>query len=87
MPNKWTLIPNPALRGKDPAKLKPICHDRTPFLTIQCSCGYQMHIHQSQIENIPAETIISICHRCGDVLEFSKKWLLNAIKRAWEQKR
>jgi hypothetical protein len=84
--SSWKLVPNPNLKGVDPSKLQPICHDKTPFLTIQCSCGYQMHIHLSQIENIPQEMIISRCHNCNQLLFFEKKWLLEAIQKAWGKK-
>lgn len=82
--SEWRLIPNPALRGKDPSKLMPICHDGTPFITIRCSCGYHMHIHLSQIESLPANRIVSLCHSCGQPLEFDKDWLLEAIEKAWK---
>jgi len=84
---KWILIPNPALKGIDSTKLVPICHNGTPFLTIQCGCGYQMHIHRSQIDRKQAEIIISQCHACGELLEFNRKWLLTAINEAWKKKR
>jgi len=81
---RWVLVPNPAWKGKKPQKAEILCHDKTPFITVKCDCGYMMHIHRSQIENVPFRIIISSCHRCGGVLEFDKEWLLNAIKEAWQ---
>jgi hypothetical protein len=80
----WKLVPNPKLVGVDRSKLEPACHDKTPFLTIECSCGYRMHIHLSQIENVPYEVLVSRCHRCGELLFFDKEWLINAIREAWK---
>lgn len=45
----WVFIDNPAFAGQAPRPLKAACHDGSPFLTIRCDCGTDMHLHESQI--------------------------------------
>ena len=62
----WVLVENPGFAGKKPRILEAVCHDGTPFLTMQCSfCQEQNHIHESQIEGFQESFELAMrCHRC-----------------------
>lgn len=64
------IVPNPAYEGRKPTLLTPACHDGTPSLDVQCDCGHQMHVHESQITEYAFSVIISTCHGCGEPLVF-----------------
>lgn len=67
----FELIPNPAYEGKTPRKLVTTCHDRSPFITIRCQCGYELHMHETQITHAPSDAeIVSRCHKCNKLLIF-----------------
>lgn len=67
----FVLVENPAYAGKKPIPVEAACHDRTPFITVRCSCGYELHLHESQIERVPDHAeIASRCHECGKPLIF-----------------
>jgi len=67
----WRWLENPAYAGKPAQKLTADCHDHSPFITIQCSCGFDNHIHESSIIEVPPDRGIgSRCHGCEDVLTF-----------------
>jgi hypothetical protein len=46
------------------------CHDGSPFLTVCCSCSYAMHLHESQLDAVPATVVelVMPCHACGKLL-------------------
>jgi ribosomal protein S27E len=78
----WVLAPNPVYAGKTPRILEAACHDRTPFLTIRCSCGNELHVHESQIEAIAAATEIAVrCISCGNPLVFPPGYLAAAFQQ------
>ena len=86
----WQLVENPAFEGRAPAPLKPDCHDRSPFITIQCECGFDNHVHESSIVEVPAIAAISTrCNECGEVMEFPPAFLHMAFfelrQRGWSQ--
>jgi hypothetical protein len=67
----WEFAENPAFAGQEPRPLVADCHDGSPFLTVVCGCGYEMHIHETQIAGVPAgATIATRCHDCGRLLSF-----------------
>lgn len=68
----WELVPNPEWVNRVPQHFtESLCHDHSHFVTIECSCGEQMHMHQTQWERAPAwQGIASRCHACGKVLTF-----------------
>jgi hypothetical protein len=71
----WTLVPNPELAGKEPRLLTAACHDRTPFLTAVCRCGAAMHLHESQLAELPPEAEVAAnCKGCGELLVFPPGW-------------
>ncbi len=75
----WELIDNPSLPS-DHGDLTPACHDGSPFLTILCSCGDAMHIHETQIANLTrADEVHSRCRGCHKPLVLGGDWLLEAF--------
>jgi len=83
----WKLIPNPAWEGKLSRPLGRIatCHDGTAFLTVQCQCGGQMHLHYSQVEPLPEKAVIvTACLDCREELVMERDWLLGAMREAWQ---
>ena len=67
----WALVHNPEYAGMDPRPMRAACHDGSPFLTILCTCGAAMHLHESQILALPQQVEIeSPCHGCGTPLVF-----------------
>jgi hypothetical protein len=76
----WTIAPNPAYAGRTPRPLQPACHDRSPFLTVQCACGYELHLHETQLAGIAAtDEIATRCHQCADPLIFPVTQLRGAF--------
>jgi hypothetical protein len=67
----WEWADNPAYAGRMPSPLEASCHDRSPFLTITCSCGAEMHIHETQIAQAPRGLPMgATCKGCGELLMF-----------------
>jgi hypothetical protein len=68
----WALVDNPAWAGKTPGDgtLEPACHDKSHFVTIACTCGEQMHIHESQLAGHDFDDIGAPCKGCGELLLF-----------------
>lgn len=80
----WSFTPNPAWEGRTPDPSRIACHDRTPFMTLLCSCGQEMHFHITQIAHVPDEDEIgSLCHGCGDPLLFNAGMMKGKIREAW----
>jgi hypothetical protein len=76
----WELAKNPAYAGKAPAPLKPDCHDRSHFITIRCQCGFDNHVHESSIVEVPPDSgIRSACKGCGALLEFPPGFMHDAF--------
>ena len=74
------LVPNPAYAGMTPRILEVDCHDRTPFLTIECGeCSAQMHVHESQVEGIRGQ-IMSRCQTCADPMLFGPGFFERAFQ-------
>lgn len=79
--DRWALVPNPAGAS---GRGSPACHDRSPFLTIACTCGYGMHLHETQLEEIPAGVELELrCHRCRKPLVIPADFVRSAIAEAW----
>lgn len=77
----WKLVRNP---GWNVVPEEPFtqsaCHDFSHFVTVQCACGEQMHMHQTAWEQVPATVgIASKCHGCGKVLEFPPSYFQGAL--------
>lgn len=69
--SNWLWVENPAYVGRMPQQLKADCHDRSPFVTIKCSCDFDNHVHESSIIEVPpTATIGSRCNGCREVMEF-----------------
>lgn len=78
--SEFVLIPNPAYAGRKPRIMEAACHDRTPFITIECQCGEQMHLHESQTARVPADAeICTGCKRCGNPLVFPSGYFARAF--------
>lgn len=76
---QWVLRPNPAYTGA-PRILEALCHDKSPFITISCRCGGQLHQHESQTAAIPDDTeVASNCPECGALLVFPAGWFSQAF--------
>lgn len=69
--SNWETIPNPAFDGLQPQRFTVSdCHDHSHFVTVQCACGEQMHMHQTQWARANGQAIGSQCHGCGQLLVF-----------------
>ena len=81
-PGGFVLVANPSYAGKTPTPMKAVCHDGSPFVTIQCSCGYQLHQHESRVAEIPPDAeIASRCLGCGELLVFPPGFFAEAFKK------
>jgi len=77
---QWLLVPNPGYAGKTPRSLEAVCHDGTPFVTIRCRCGYELHQHESRTAKIPDDAVVaSRCLGCGEILMFPPGWFADAF--------
>jgi len=77
----WTLVTNPGITGP-PRPLQAVCHDRSPFVTIVCGgCGFEMHVHETQLPSLPRTEIVTLCNECGELLEFPSGFLADAFRR------
>lgn len=84
----WTFFANPALAGQAPRPLKPACHDGSPFVTIRCDCGSDMHLHETQLAAATLHlasaldaAIVTRCTSCGEPLVFAPGELESAFDR------
>lgn len=81
MTDPWALVDNPAWAGKTPSGLEHSgCHDGSHMLTVECSCGHQMHLHESQTRTVPRRlSIAAECKGCGELLTFEPGYVANAF--------
>jgi hypothetical protein len=80
--SRFELVPNPAYAGRKPTPLVAECHDGTPFITIQCDCGSQLHQHESSVAHVPAEAeIASRCPSCRKTLVFEPGFFARAFQQ------
>jgi len=77
------LSPNPAVPpGTHPA---PACHDGSRFLTIQCRCGFFLHVHETQLEHVPDGAEVALrCTVCRAAPGYDAATVRAAIRAAWE---
>ena len=71
--HQFLLVDNPDWAGRSPPDqplTQSACHDRSHFITVQCACGAQMHMHESAVRGHRRDRIGSRCHGCGDILTF-----------------
>ena len=65
----WNVVDNPAWAGRQPARLTESgCHDRSHLVTLQCACGEQMHLHETQWQRAHGQPLAAPCHGCGQLL-------------------
>jgi hypothetical protein len=84
--SNWRTVANPNWAGRQPTPLAGSeCHDGTHFVTVQCSCGEQMHMHQSQWNVAQGQGIASRCHGCSEVLLFEPGFFDKALSDMREQ--
>jgi hypothetical protein len=84
--SRFELVPNPAYAGKTPSPLKAECHDGSPFITIQCDCGVQLHQHESSVVAVPADAeIASRCPSCRKTLVFEPGFFARAFQQLRDQ--
>lgn len=78
---EWELVRNPLWAGQKPQRLeRSDCHDGSHFLTVQCRCGEQMHMHESAVKNVsPYEGVASQCKGCARILEFPPSYFAGAF--------
>lgn len=84
----WDIVENPSYDGMIPKKLgKSLCHDGSPFLTVECPCGEQMHMHESAVLGYDHDTIGSCCRACGNLMMFEPGTFSTAFaemrRRGW----
>ena len=80
MPETWQVVDNPAWQGRQPAALeRSACHDGSHVLTVECDCGHQMHLHESQTRRYPRVSIAAICQGCGELLTFPPGFVSKAF--------
>jgi hypothetical protein len=78
--SKWVWQENPAYAGRTPTVLKAACHDGSPFITISCWCGWDMHVHETQLAKLPAKIEIHArCKGCYEFLTIPPGWLPGAF--------
>jgi len=69
---EWRWVENPAYVDRIPEPLTVDCHDGSPFLTVRCFCGFDNHVHESSIIEVPPTAgIATRCHGCRDILRFA----------------
>lgn len=77
----WGLVKNPGYPD-EPRIMVSACHDRSPFLTVRCDCGYSMHFHETQLDALPKNAeIVTRCHRCQAEMVFPMGWFPAAFKQ------
>jgi ribosomal protein S27E len=78
--SEWVILENPAFAGRKPTILQAACHDRSPFVTIRCRCGYELHQHESRVAMAPAGAEIAMrCLGCGELLLFPPGFFAGAF--------
>lgn len=85
----WTFVANPAFAGQTPRPLTPACHDGSPFVTIRCDCGSDMHLHETQLAAATLDLALALgdaaiavsCTGCGEPLVFEPGELEGAFAR------
>jgi len=79
--HQWELVKNPEWTGKTPQHFtESLCHDHSHFVTVQCRCGEQMHMHQTAWERVPeTQGIASKCHSCGRLMKFPPSYFQGAL--------
>jgi hypothetical protein len=76
------FVENPAFAGQTPRPLTASCHDRSPFVTIRCTCGADMHLHETQLAPVPTSTAIGVrCQSCREPMVFEPGELEGAFAR------
>lgn len=81
----YTIHENSAYAGKSPRLLTPSCHDRTPFITIRCDCRQEMHVHESQLADVPTRKFGTTCLRCLQIIVVTKPEMERAFAHMREQ--
>ena len=68
---RWELVENAAFAGMEPRIMVAACHDRSPFITIRCRCGCELHQHETRVSSFPDDAeLASRCLGCGELLVF-----------------
>lgn len=82
---EWLEVaPNPDWQGPWPDREAGRCHDGTGYLEVMCPCGTAMHIHRSQIADMPHDAdIVTRCSGCARMLGMEGKAVLGAIDLMW----
>lgn len=76
----WAFVDNPAFAGQAPRPLRAACHDGSPFVTIRCDCGTEMHLHETQLRDDQlVVAIATYCKGCGRLLRFAPGELAGAF--------
>lgn len=84
MPNaRYEVVENPAWKGVEPSGLtESACHDLSHCFDIACQCGFTMHIHESQLAEVPSLAEVgSRCKGCGGLLLFPPGFFQGAFAR------
>jgi len=76
----WELRTPRSYLGRTPRLLRPACHDRTPFLSIEHDCGERLHLHESQVRGLDRDTdILARCPSCSHLLLVPAAFLFDAF--------
>jgi hypothetical protein len=86
--SSWEWADNPAYAGRTPVPLEADCHDKSPFITIVCGCGGEMHVHETQVARVePSQGVLAPCKSCDRPLVFEPGWFAFAFadlrRRGW----
>lgn len=78
---RWELVANPGWAGQKPQHLeRSACHDQSHFVTVQCRCGEQMHMHESAVKDLlPTQGVMSRCKGCGRTMKFPPSYFAGAF--------
>lgn len=79
----WQLVSNPEWSHNKPPE-QPFtesgCCDHSHFITVQCRCGEQMHMHESATRKVPlGHGIASRCHGCNRLMKFPPSYFAGAF--------
>ena len=79
--HRLEVVPNPSFAGLQPQMWKEsLCHDRSHFIEVRCSCGADSHLHESQIQNLPKRAELGVrCSGCREYLYIKLKELRGAF--------
>lgn len=79
--DRWSIV---HAAGEARGLGSPACHDRTPFVSIVCVCGYPIHLHEPELDSTAAGDDLAVrCPRCRKWLGVPVDLIRRALTEAW----